>query len=94
MSMQYDVKASYRTTDGALVATRARLKGVLVNIATAGAAALLYDNASAASGTTLLTLSTAIAGSYYIPIPGEGILAKNGVYLDINGAAAVTLFYG
>jgi hypothetical protein len=94
MAVQYDVKSAYRVDDGALVTYRTRIKGVLVNIATAGGAAILYDNAAAASGTALLTLSTAIAGNYYILLPGEGILAENGVYLDINGAAAVTLFYG
>lgn len=94
MAMQYDVKSAYRANDGALVAYRTRVKGILVNIATAGTAAILYDNASAASGDVLMTLSTAIAGSYYIRIPGEGVLAENGVYLDINGASAVTIFYG
>lgn len=94
MAMQYDVKSAYRTSDGALVAYRTRIKGILVNVATAGTAAILYDNASAASGDVLVTLSTAIAGSYYILVPGEGQLAENGVFLDINGAAAVTVFYG
>jgi hypothetical protein len=94
MSMQYDVKAVYSAVDAALLTSRVRIKGVAVSVATAGAALILYDNASAASGTAVLILSTAIAGNYYVPIPGEGILVQNGVFLDINGAAGVTVFYG
>lgn len=94
MSMQTDVKSAYSAIDAALYAGRARLKGVAVSVATAGTALVIYDNASAASGTALVTLSTAFAGNYYVAIPGEGILARNGLYLDINGAAGVTVFYG
>jgi hypothetical protein len=94
MSMQYDVKAGYTTADAAVVPYRTRVKGVVVTVSTPGAAAVIYDNASAATGSVLLTLSTAVVGTYNIIIPGEGILAANGVYVDINGAAAITLFYG
>lgn len=94
MGMQYDVKATYRTTDGAIATGRMRLKGMTVTVSTPGAALIVYDNASAASGTVLLTVSTAVAGSFPVVIPGEGILALDGLYLDINGAAAVTAYYG
>jgi len=94
MPMQTDVKATYAAIDAVIFAGRTRIKGVTVSVAVAGAALILYDNASAASGTALLTLSTAIAGNYNVLIPGEGILATNGVFLDINGAAGVTVFYG
>jgi hypothetical protein len=94
MAMQYDVKAAFRTTDGALVPYRTRLKGVFYAVTTAGADLIIYDNASAATGAVLLTLPCDVAGQHNVYIPGEGILAENGVFLDINGASGLTAFYG
>lgn len=94
MAMQTDVKSTYRTDDGVIAAGRYRLKGLTVTVTSAGAALAVYDNASAASGTILLNVSTASTGTFPVVIPGEGILAENGLYLDINGAAAVTAYYG
>jgi allantoicase len=94
MAMQTDVKATYLTADGAIFAGRTRLKGLTVAVSTAGAALIVYDNASAASGTKVVEISTAAVGVYNVLIPGEGILAVNGLYLDINGAAGVTAYYG
>ena len=36
MAMQYDVKAAERLTSGTAVATRARVKGLVVSFATGG----------------------------------------------------------
>lgn len=94
MGMQTDVKSKYLAVDGVIFAGRARLKGLTVAVSTPGAALIIYDNASAASGTAILTVSTAVAGAFNVLIPAEGILAENGLYLDINGAAAVTAYYG
>jgi hypothetical protein len=41
-----------------------------------------------------LTLPCDVVGQYNVYIPGEGILCENGVYLDINSASGVTVFYG
>lgn len=94
MGMQTDVKSAYRTSDGALVTQRTRIKGAFVAVSSAGAAAVIYDNAAAASGTVLLTIPAAAVGQHTVVVPGEGILAENGVFVDINGLAAITLFYG
>ena len=93
-SMQYDVKSTYRTSDGALVPYRTRIKGAFVAVSSAGAAAVIYDNASAATGDVLLTIPAAAVGQHTVMIPGEGILAENGLFIDINGVAAITVFYG
>ena len=84
MGMQYDVKSAFATADAALVAYRVRIKGVFYAVTTAGADVILYDNASAASGTAALTLPCDVVGQYNVYIPGEGILCENGVYLDIS----------
>ena len=95
MTMQYDVKAAYTEADAALVTTRTRIKGAYVVVSTAGAnPVIFYDNASAASGTVLLKLGASFAGAHTVVIPGEGILATNGVYCDTGSAAQVTMFYG
>ena len=93
--MQYDVKAAYQAgADGAMVEAMTRIKGVFYSVVTAGAAIIFYDNASAASGTVVLTLPASVAGQHTVDVPGEGILCDNGVFVDINGGAAVTLFHG
>jgi len=92
--MQYDVKSAFATGDGAMVAYRTRIKGIFYAVTTAGVAPILYDNASAASGTEALKLPADVAGQHIVDIPGEGILCENGVFLDINGASSVVLFYG
>ena len=93
--MQYDVSSAYKAADGLLVAGRVRLKGITVAVGTAGTtAAVIYDNATAAEGKVLMTIGTTAAGYNNIVIPGEGILAEKGLYLDINDADSVTVFYG
>lgn len=94
MSMQTDVKSKYLEADGVIFAGRARLKGLTVAVSSAGAALAVYDNASAASGTKVVEVSTAATGVFNVLIPAQGILAENGLYLDINGAAGVTAYYG
>jgi hypothetical protein len=51
MGMQYDVKSAFATADAALVDYRVRIKGVFYAVTVAGTDVILYDNASAASGT-------------------------------------------
>jgi hypothetical protein len=93
--MQYDVKAAYQAgADGVMVEARTRIKGVFYSVSTTGAAIIFYDNASAASGTAVLTLPADVVGQHTVDVPGEGILCDNGVFVDINGGAAVTLFHG
>lgn len=95
MTMQTDVKSAYTASNAALTTTRTRIKGVFFAVDTAGASPVIfYDNASAASGTVLLEVSAAVAGAHNVIIPGEGILALNGVFVDKGSSAAVTLIYG
>lgn len=94
-SMQYDVKSAYTTSDKVLVPYRARLKGIFISVSSGSATPIVfYDSATAASGNVLAQVSTAATGSSTVVIPGEGILAENGIYCYVGGAAAVTIFYG
>tara|TARA_R110000822_G_scaffold12726_5_gene45776 strand:- start:161 stop:439 length:279 start_codon:yes stop_codon:yes gene_type:complete len=92
--MAGDVKTVYATGDGIIYAARTRVKAIVYSVTTPGAALILYDNASAASGGKLITLTTDTAGVFDIILPEQGILAENGVYVDINGAATITVIHG
>lgn len=93
--MQYDVKSAYTESDAALVAYRTRIKALFFAVASAGTDPIIvYDNASAASGNVLLKVGTTGVGGNTILIPGEGILAQNGLYVDTGDADSVTVFYG
>ena len=95
MAMQYDVKAAYTTTDAAMVTYRARIKGAYVAVSSAGSNPVtFYDNASAASGTILLQVGANAAGCHTVVIPGEGIIAENGIYVGLVTNVTTTLFYG
>lgn len=94
MGMQYDVKSAFASGDGSMVGVRTRLKGVFYAVTTAGADIIFYDNASSATGSVLLKLPADVAGQHNVYIPGEGILAENGIYVDTNAASGVTIFYG
>ena len=93
--MQTDVKSAHTTNSGVIYAARTRAKGIVCLGSTAGDV-VLYDNASAASGTELIRF--AIPGNSNnvvdIMIPGEGILAQNGIYASVPSGVSITVFYG
>ena len=102
MAMQTDVKSTkplaatgvFKTQSDADCGFRTRIKGIYVVCgATAGSVVIADGN----GGNTLLTLNTPTvtdAGSIYMLVPDQGILAENGLYGTITNAASVTLFYG
>lgn len=96
MTMQYDVKAATRTTDGTMVAYRTRVKGLLIS-PTPEAAGTVVLKDGGTSGTTRLTINAASSttvGPFPVVIPGEGILFDTDVYLDLTDVTSVTVFYG
>ena len=93
--MQGDVKAAYTAADAAVVPYRTRIKGLFFAVETAGTdPIIIYDNASTGAGNILLTVGTTATGGNTVYIPAEGILATNGVYVDVGDADSVTVFYG
>lgn len=89
-----DVLSAHTHTSAALVDRRCRVKGLVVNT-TSGTSGdvILYDNASAASGTVLIEVDEKTQGTADIVIPGDGILAKNGVYASLPSDVTITVFY-
>ena len=89
-----DVLSAHTHTSAVLINRRSRLRGVVVNT-TSGTSGdvIFYDNSSAASGTVLLEVDEKAQGMTDIIIPGDGILAKNGVYASLPSNTTVTIFY-
>jgi len=98
MSMQYDVKSAHRSTAGSFYSGRTRLKAFIITPAISTACTFEIRDGSA-SGAVLFTMditSQTVANSTYILIPGEGILATNGLNLtlSVGSITGLTVFYG
>jgi hypothetical protein len=94
--MQTDVKAAHTTGSGALYSGRTRVKAIVCLGASTAGDIVLYDNASAASGNVLIRF--AVPGNannvVEINLPGEGIVAQNGIYASVPTGYSVTVIYG
>jgi hypothetical protein len=89
-----DVLSAHSHTSASLINRRCRLRGVVVNTDSGATGdVIFYDNASAASGTVLLEVDEKSQGMLDIIIPGDGILAKNGVYVSLPANVTATIFY-
>jgi len=75
---------------------RCRIKAIYGTSGTLAGTVVIYDGSSTA-GTCLMTISTPTAanqGTYWILMPGEGVLAKNGLYADLTNVDSVMVIYG
>ena len=93
--VQTDVKSAHTNTSAALVTSRTRLKHITFNSNGTAGTLILYDNASNASGTILWQFDFG-ANVIAVPVllPGEGILAVNGIYATLTNANSCTICYG
>jgi hypothetical protein len=103
MAMQTDVlltqplgtSNTFKTQSGAVLGP-CRIKAIYGTSAALAGTVVLYDGTSAA-GTPIGTISTPTAlngGTYYILMPGEGILARTGVYATITNVDSAMVIYG
>lgn len=89
-----NVFSAHAHTSAALVTRRCKLRGVTVNTSSGATGdVIFYDNASAASGSVLLEVDEKAQGMTDIIIPGDGILAKNGIYVSLPANVTATAFY-
>ena len=96
MSMQYDVKSTHLNASGSIYAARARVKGFSI-CATASTAGTLLLKDGGSSGTTLIEIdipSNSNPNSFYVLVPGEGVLFNTNIYGTLTNIASVTVFYG
>lgn len=101
--MQTDVKVSqplgadntFKDQAGNVIG-RCRIKAIYGTSAAAAGTAVIYDGSSTA-GVCLMTVSTPKAadqGTFWILMPGEGVLAKNGLYADLTNVDSIMVIYG
>ena len=88
-------KSSGRQTgDAAVLAAPGELHGVLLEGDGTNAVTLIvYDNASAASGTILCKVLLDAGLTQEIFVPMRGIEAVNGLYCDVTGTGAAYIVY-
>lgn len=101
--MQTDVKMTqplgtsntFKVQSGAVL-KRCRIKAIYGTSAAAAGTVVLYDGADN-TGAPIGTISTPKAsdqGTFWLLMPGEGILASSGVYAAITNVDSVMLIYG
>ena len=93
--MQYDVLSTHLNTSGVVSATRNRLKGF--SVVGSGTTGTVQFKDGGASGTILCEVDVpgnTNVNSFYIMIPGEGILFGTSIYATITNLGSVTAFYG
>jgi hypothetical protein len=93
---QTDVKSTHLNSSGSVFAGRARIKGIAL-CATASTAGTLVLRDGGSGGITVVELdipSNSNPNSFYMLVPGEGVLCATNIYASITGLASVTVFYG
>lgn len=90
--MAYDIQAATVTESSIAVGKRARVKGV--SYVTNGTAGSLTVKDGGSGGTTVLLLNTpAVADSYDLIIPDNGILCATNVHITMSNVTSVTVLY-
>ena len=96
--MQTDVQSAHLSAAGSYYVGRTRLKGFVVNPKASTAATFEIRNGGSTAA-VLYTMDIASLGTpntFYVLIPGEGILASAGLYLTFStgSVTGITIFYG
>jgi hypothetical protein len=98
MGMQTDVLSAHLSSAGSYYVGRTRLKGIVISPKISTAVTFEIRNGSS-TGAVLYTMDLAgnsNPNTFYILIPGEGILATTGLYLTTSTGTVtgITVFYG
>ena len=101
-SMQYDVLASQPLTSSGQMADqnsnnlrRCRIKAIY-GVSGASAGSVVFRDGGA-SGPILMTMNSPTAansGTFWLPMPGEGILVETNLYAALTNVASVMVIYG
>ena len=96
--MQTDVKSAHLSAAGSFYSGRTRLRGIVVTPKATTVATFEIRDGSA-TGAVLYTMDIPSLGtpnSFYILVPGEGVLATAGLYLtlSVGSITGITVFYG
>jgi hypothetical protein len=96
--MQTDVLSEHLSAAGSFSSGRTRLRGLIVSPKASTAATFEIRDGSA-TGAVLFSMDIASNTNpnvFSMTIPGEGILAVNGLYLttSVGTVTGITVFYG
>jgi hypothetical protein len=93
--MQYDVKSVRLSADGQAVNYRVRVKAIY-GVSGASAGSVKFYDGTSTSGELLIDIDTPVGtgNNFYMMIPGEGVLFRTGVYVDVTNITGVTIYYG
>lgn len=96
--MQTDVLSAHLSAAGSYYVGRTRLKGIVISPKASTTATFEIRNGSATAA-VLYTMDIASLGTpntFYILVPGEGVLASTGLYLtfSVGSVTGITVFYG
>jgi hypothetical protein len=98
MTMQYDVKSVHASAAGSLVGSRCRLKGISVAPPISSLTTFeLRDGGSSGAILAQFDLpANSNPNSFYVLVPGEGILFSTTLHLTISAGSltGLTVFYG
>jgi len=98
MTMQTDVKSAHLSAAGSYYGDRTRLRGIVVSpkISTAVTFEIRDGSATAAVLYTMDLAGNSNPNTFYIQVPGEGLLASTGLYLTTSTGTVtgITVFYG
>jgi len=98
MTMQTDVKSAHLSAAGSYYGDRTRLRGLVVSpkISTAVTFEIRDGSATAAVLYTMDLAGNSNPNTFYVQVPGEGVLASTGLYLtlSVGTITGITVFYG
>lgn len=91
-----DIKATAVAATGSVFAGRARIRGLVVSLASgAGGAVTFTDGSGGSTKLSIVTLAPIAANTHEdFVIPDHGILCPNGIYLSaLPAGAKVTVYF-
>jgi hypothetical protein len=102
MAMQSDIKTTkplaatgvFKTQTDADCGFRARIKAIYATCGVSAGSVVIRDGASGPILITINTPTVADAGTVYIIMPDQGILAETGLHGTVTNTASITIFYG
>lgn len=92
MGYMSDIQSTYRITDGYVFTGRTRVKAVYVSPDTGIGSVAIRDGG--VSGPVLYKIDVPSGSSaIYMSLPEDGILFKDGAYLDLTSVISATVFW-
>ena len=93
MSLETCMSSGLKTADTAIYARPCKIHGIQLIPAAAASSVVVYDNASAASGTVTAKILAVANGESVNYVPLAPIECLNGIYADVGGTDAAFIIH-